>query len=253
VKIELGHITMEVETLGAGKPIVLLHGLGLTHTIWQNIAGLYKEQAQFILPDLRGHGGSELGAGDGTIEQYADDLLELLDKLNLGKVVLGGHSMGGYVALAFADKYPERVAGLVMIATNAGPDSEARKAQRQAEVENIRAVGTAEFAEALSLRLSDRSFVQNVSREIIAKTDPEGLCNAIIAISRRPDRLHVLAGLKVPILIAAGAEDLIVPQAVARVMAHANPGAKFVIMPEVGHMPMLAAPRTLGALLIVTG
>lgn len=115
MKIELGHITMEVETLGAGKPIVLLHGLGLTHTIWQNIAGLYKEQAQFILPDLRGHGGSELGAGDGTIEQYADDLLELLDKLNLGKVVLGGHSMGGYVALAFADKYPERVAGLVMI------------------------------------------------------------------------------------------------------------------------------------------
>jgi pimeloyl-ACP methyl ester carboxylesterase len=161
--------------------------------------------------------------------------------------------MGGYVALAFAEKYPEKLAGLVMIATNAGPDNDARKALRLAEVENIRAAGTAEFAEALSLRLSDSSFVPNVSREIIAKTDPEGLCNAILAISRRPDRLHVLAGLTAPLLIAAGAEDLIVPQAAARLMAHSNPNAKFVILPEVGHMPMLGAPRTLGALLIVTG
>ena len=253
MKIQLEHIAMEGESLGTGKSIVLLHGLGLNHSIWQNIAGLYKEQAQFILPDLRGHGGSELGAADGTIEQYADDILELLDKLELEKVVLGGHSMGGYVALAFAEKYPQRVAGLVMIATNAGPDSDARRAQRLAEVENIRAVGTAEFAEGLSLRLSDRSFVQNVSREIIVNTDPEGLCNAIIAIARRPDRLHVLTGLKAPILIAAGAEDQIVPQAAARLMARSNPNAKFVILPEVGHMPMLSAPRTLGALLIVTG
>jgi len=253
VKIQLKQIAMEVETLGTGKPIVLLHGLGLNHSIWQNIAGLYKEQAQFILPDLRGHGGSELGAADGTIEQYADDIVELIDKLGLEKVVLGGHSMGGYVALALAEKYPERLAGLVMIATNAGEDSPARKAQRVQEVENIRAVGTAEFAETLSLRLSDRSFVQAVSREIIAKTNPEGLINAIIAISRRPDRLHVLAGFPGPLLIAAGAEDLIVPQAAARMMAHSNPRAKFVIIPEVGHMPMLAAPRTLGALLIVVG
>ena len=253
MKIHLEHIAMEVESLGTGKPILLLHGLGLNHSIWQNIAGLYKEQAQFILPDLRGHGGSELGDANGTIEQYADDILEMMNKLGLEKVVLGGHSMGGYVALAFAEKYPEKLAGLVMIATNAGPDNDARKALRLAEVENIRAAGTAEFAEALSLRLSDSSFVQNVSREIIAKTDPEGLCNAILAISRRPDRLHVLAGLTAPLLIAAGAEDLIVPQAAARLMAHSNPNAKFVILPEVGHMPMLGAPRTLGALLIVTG
>ncbi len=133
MKIQLKQIAMEVETLGTGKPIVLLHGLGLNHSIWQNIAGLYKEQAQFILPDLRGHGGSELGAADGTIEQYADDIVELIDKLGLEKVVLGGHSMGGYVALALAEKYPERLAGLVMIATNAGEDSlpEKRSASRR--------------------------------------------------------------------------------------------------------------------------
>jgi len=63
--------------------------------------------------------------------------------------------------------------------------------------------------------------------------------------------MHVLAELKAPFLVAAGAEDLIVPQAAARMMAHANPQAKFVVVPEVGHMPMLAAPRALGALLIV--
>lgn len=251
MKLQLNDIAMEVETLGVGKPIVLLHGLGLNHTIWQNIAGLYKEQAQFILPDLRGHGGSQLGAANETIEQYAEDIRELLDKLKLEKVLLGGHSMGGYVALAFAEKYPERLASLVMIASNAGPDSDARKAQRLQEVENIKATGTSEFAETLSLKLSDRSFVQATSREMISQTDPDGLCNAIVAISRRPDRLHVLAELKAPFLVAAGAEDLIVPQAAARMMAHANPQAKFVVVPEVGHMPMLAAPRALGALLIV--
>jgi len=121
------------------------------------------------------------------------------------------------------------------------------------EMDNIRATGTAEFAETLSLRLSDRSYVQAVTREMIAKMDPDSLINAILAISRRPERLHVLSAFTGPLLIVAGAEDLIVPEAAARMMAHANPLAKFVIIPEAGHMPMLAAPRTVGAAIIIGG
>ena len=124
MKIKVNDISMHVEIVGEGKPIVLLHGVGLDHTIWLEMAQLYQDQARFVLLDLRGEGQSETGNANHTLEQMAEDVLGVLNQLGLDQVLLGGHSMGGYIALAFAEKHPERLAGLALIASNAGSDSE---------------------------------------------------------------------------------------------------------------------------------
>lgn len=250
MQINLPDLEMEVVMEGNGTSAVLLHGVGLDHTIWQPMVDLYASQMQFVLPDLRGQGKTQLNQADQTIEQMAEDILALIDNLALEKIVLGGHSMGGYVALAFAEKHPERLSGLVMIATNAGADPDAKKAQRYLDAEAIRQSGSKILAASLSPKLSGDPQIQSDMYELIANTSREGLANTQIAIARRPERFQVLASLTCPILVVAGAEDKIIPLEAAQAMAKANPKAKFVVIPGVGHMPMLEAPKTLGALLL---
>ncbi|HSN93455.1 MAG TPA: alpha/beta fold hydrolase, partial [Anaerolineaceae bacterium] len=108
---------------GEGLPIVLLHGLALDKSIWSPMVAAYASQALFITPDLRGHGKSAVGQADGTLGQIADDLLALLNALDLRRVCLLGHSMGGYIALEFATRYPERLASLVLLTSNVRADS----------------------------------------------------------------------------------------------------------------------------------
>ena len=85
MKARINGIEMYYEVLGEGKPIVLLHGLALDHSIWKEVVNAYSNQAKFIVPDLRGHGNSQTGDGDGTIEQFADDVLALIDLLGFEK------------------------------------------------------------------------------------------------------------------------------------------------------------------------
>ena len=150
MKIRVSDIDLNVESLGEGKPIVLLHGVGLDHTIWLEMAQHYQDQARFVLLDLRGEGKSETGNANHTLEQMAEDVLSVLNQLGLDQVLLGGHSMGGYIALAFAEKHPERLAGLALIASNAGNDSEEKKRQRLTAAEAILQHGTYVLANSLS-------------------------------------------------------------------------------------------------------
>ena len=250
MKIKVNDISMHVEIVGEGKPIVLLHGVGLDHTIWLEMAQLYQDQARFVLVDLRGEGQSETGNANHTLEQMAEDVLGVLNQLELDQVLLGGHSMGGYIALAFAEKQPERLAGLALIASNAGSDSDEKKAQRYADAEAILKHGSHVLANSMSPKLSFDPKIQEYTRKLIAATDPQGLANTQFAIAQRPERLKVLAALACPVLIAAGKEDQIVPAAAVQAMIQANPKAHSVFIPGAGHMPMMEAPRTLGALLV---
>ena len=103
---KLNHVHMYFEEQGQGKPVILLHGLALDGSIWSDVVNLFDDQAHFVVPDLRGHGRTETGNSNGSLEQFADDLLALADHLELEKFTLVGHSMGGYVSLKFAEKYP---------------------------------------------------------------------------------------------------------------------------------------------------
>lgn len=248
--LHLNDIEFYYEVYGEGAPVVLLHGLALDGSIWKEVANLYGDQARFILPDLRGHGRSGIGRADGSIEQFADDLVRLADHLGIERFTLAGHSMGGYISLAFAERHPQRLAGLIMVTSNARADTPEKKKMRLLEADETLIVGSSTLAESLAQKLSKSAEIQRLTYQILRKTDPEGIVNVQRAIAQRPNRLEVIRNLEVPFLAVAGKDDQIVEPEAAIEMADASRKGKAVVLPGVGHMPMLEAPTALGALII---
>jgi pimeloyl-ACP methyl ester carboxylesterase len=241
------------EIRGIGKPIFLLHGLALDHSIWLEMADYYADQAQFIIPDLRGHGRTALGDADATLEQFANDVIRLADHLGHEKFILAGHSMGGYIALALAEAYPERLAGLAMVTSNARADSPEKREGRLGDAKSVLTEGTKRIANTLIQRLMPEGELAQPDEhlcEVVLNSLPEGFANVLTAIANRPNRLAVIQSLLSPVLAIAGDKDQILPVEVALEPAdHARQGRK-VFLPGVGHMPMIEVPLTLGALLV---
>jgi 3-oxoadipate enol-lactonase len=249
----LNDLDMFYDIRGSGKPVYLLHGLALDHSIWLEMAEYYADQAQFIIPDLRGHGCTPLGNADGTIEQFASDVLQLADLLGHDQFILAGHSMGGYIALALADAHPERLAGLVTVTSNARADTPEKREGRLDEARRVLTEGTRSVGTDLIQRMMPADeFAQPDEHmcEVIMDSSSEGFANVQSAIARRPNRLAVLSSLTCPVMAIAGGKDQIMPVEVALEAAVHSPKGRTVCLPGVGHMPMIEVPYTLGALLV---
>ncbi len=244
---------MFYEIRGSGKPIFLLHGLALDHSIWLEMADYYADQAQFIIPDLRGHGHTPLGDADATLEQFARDVICLADHLGHKEFTLAGHSMGGYVALALAEMHPDRLAGLALVTSNARADSPEKREGRLGDARSVLIEGTERIANTLIQRLMpDGELAQPDEHlcEIVLNTSPEGFANVLTAIANRPNRLAVVQTLSCPVLTIAGDKDQILPVEVTLEPAGYARDGRRVFLPGVGHMPMIEVPLTLGALLV---
>jgi len=229
-----------------GQPIVLIHGLGLNRSIWHEVAAKHLANHRVILPDVRGHGESEAPPGPYTMTLLAEDILRLLDFFGISKAIVCGHSLGGYIALAFADRFLDRLAGLGLIATHSRADSEEKRASRHQTVEMIRKDGSIVLADSLAPKLSyDQDIIQK-SLATIAQTPPEGLIGVLPGMAQRPDCTSLLAGISVPSLVVAGEDDQIVDLEIAAEMADLLPDSQLLTIQGVGHMPMLEAPDVLG-------
>lgn len=247
---KLNHIHMYFEEQGQGKPVILLHGLALDGSIWSDVVNLFDDQAHFVVPDLRGHGRTETGNSNGSLEQFADDLLALADHLELEKFTLVGHSMGGYVSLKFAEKYPERLEGLVMVTSNARSDTPEKREARFAEADLVIGSGMAAIAETMVQKLTTLTEFRQKVVPIINNTDPNGFFNVQHAIASRKNQLNLLGNLSIPVLAIAGSEDQLMKSEVAYEMARASKLGSVVVLPGIGHLPMLEEPLALGSLIV---
>lgn len=249
----LENLDMFYEIRGSGKPVYLLHGLALDHSIWLEMAEYYADQAQFIIPDLRGHGHTPLGNADGSIEQFARDALQLADHLGHEQFILAGHSMGGYIALALAETQPERLAGLVLVTSNARADTPEKRESRLEEVSRVMVEGMQNIGKTLIQRMMpEGEFIQPDEHmcDVVLNSPSAGFSNVQTAIANRPNRQDVVRTLTCPVLAIAGCKDQLMPVEIALEAAeHARQGRK-VCLPGVGHLPMLEVPFTLGALLV---
>ena len=234
---------------GTGVPLVLIHGFPLDGSIWQEVIPFLETQFDLIVPDLRGFGSSGSVDESCTMTSMGDDLAGLLDHLGIGKVALAGHSMGGYVALAFARKYPKRVSSLALVSSQAAGDSEERKQGRYKMAEEVAQNGVGVVADAMAAKLSAVDRVQTFVLDLITRQSRTALICALRAMAEREDLVQALPAFRFPILLLHGDSDALIPIERAREIKSIVATAQLVEMTGVGHMPMMeAAARTAEAL-----
>lgn len=241
-KVNVAGIHIAYVRRGSGQPLVLIHGYPLDHTTWDEVAPLLEGYFDLIIPDLRGFGESDVMEADDSIIDFASDIAGLLDHLKVKRAFLAGHSMGGYVALAFAREFPERVSGLAMVSSQAQADSPERKEGRYATAKHVLERGVGEVVESMTPKLSGNPRVQAFVRGLMAKQRPLGVYTALTAMAERPDSTDLLSTFKFPVVIVHGDADALIPVERGREMKAALPSAYFVELAGVGHMPMIENP-----------
>jgi pimeloyl-ACP methyl ester carboxylesterase len=195
------------------KPtVVLLHGFLGDHTVWSEMAASLGKTYPIFTPDLPGHGNSPVLAKIHTMEMMARNLRQQLDELNAERVFLVGHSMGGYVALAFAKLFPKKVSGLCLFNSTVYPDSPQRQKDRLRAakiVEQNPAVFVREAIPALYYEKNHEVLRNKIERykEIAMSTPREGIIAAILGMKERQDHTELIRSGKFPVLYLAGEHD----------------------------------------------
>jgi pimeloyl-ACP methyl ester carboxylesterase len=244
--------TVDYEERGEGTPVVLVHGFPFDRSIWSAQLEELSDEARVIAIDLPGFGESEpLGEEEASIDGYADAIARLAGETGLDRLVIVGHSMGGYVALAFARRHPEMLAGLGLVCTRPGPDTEQARQGRYTMIENVRDKGAQAVVDAMLPRLLSSSTreeqpgVEEQTREVMLRQGSDGIIAALQAMASRPDSSPMLAQIEVPTAVIGGADDAIIPAAEEDLMAATIPGATQLRIDGAGHMPMLEQPERL--------
>ncbi len=238
--------TLAYEQRGEGLPVVLVHGFPLDSRMWANQLAL-SAGYRAIAPDLRGFGRSPSNEPF-TIESLADDVHALLAKIDALPCALAGFSMGGYVALAFAKKYPTDLRGLVLVDTRAGGDTAEGKVGREKSVQLVRQSGATAIADQMLPKLlvpEDQRRgpqVTHVVRQMIEACPPLTIEHALIAMRDREDYTTSLPSIAVPTLIVVGEKDAITPPEMSRAMHEAIPRSRLAVIPDAGHMSPLENP-----------
>ena len=242
-KVNINGIQIAYARKGTGKPLVLVHGYPLDHTIWDKIVSLLENDFDIIFPDLRGFGQSDVVESQYKILDMATDIAGLLDQLGFKKAAIAGHSMGGYISLAFARAYPDRVTGLGLIASQALADPPENKIGRYDAAEEIMKTGVEPVAEGMSTKLTPDERVQAYVRGLIAAQHPAGLAGALKAMAERDDSSSILSSFQFPVVLIHGKADELIPVQRAQEIKSAIPQATLMELSSVGHMPMMENPQ----------
>lgn len=240
--------------LGEGTPLVLLHAFPFSRQMWRLQYEGLTTQLHLVTPDLPGFGESPLSQEPPGVGVMAQGVLDTLDRLGLERVVLGGLSMGGYVAMEILRRRPAVVQGLVLADTKASPDAPAgaENRLRMAELlEQSRSprVLTHDVLPTLVGETTREEHPETVAwlREIVEETDPLAAAWAQRAMAARPDSFETLRQVRVPTLVVVGEEDRLTPPAEAESMAEAVPGAQLAVFDGVGHLSAAEAPDAFNA------
>jgi pimeloyl-ACP methyl ester carboxylesterase len=251
---------------GAGLPVVFLHPTPLDREYWrpltEDLAGV-----RAIVPDLRGHGISELGrklpvggfsrvpdAPVLTMGQLAADVLVLLDYLDVPEAIFAGCSIGGYVLLELWRRAPGRMSGLAFVCSKPQPDTEASLVRRAANIAEVRAAGTDALFNGMTQSLvgaTARERRPEIVAELRARMTltPEAAIAVQAGLAMRPDSVPTVATIAAPVLAIAGGEDSGVTAAEMEAFSAAPGGCEFHLLPDAGHLAAYEQPQKVAALL----
>ncbi len=205
--------TLTYHTKGQGFPVLYLHGFCESKEIWSEFIHPFQTGFQNVTVDLPGFGENVANTNYQSIDAMATEVYKFLQEQNLEKVVVIAHSLGGYVALALADKYPQVIAGLCLFHSTALADSEDKKQARNKTVENIKTNGLDKFLDSFipglfyKERHEELKPVIDHVRTLAGKSSAETAATVTKAMRDRPDRTHVLQQASYPVFFIAGKDD----------------------------------------------
>ncbi|MGD9991676.1 MAG: alpha/beta fold hydrolase [Salinivirgaceae bacterium] len=234
---------------GGGFPLVLLHGYLETKAVWNNFAEQLAVKHRVIIPDIPGHGHSELLAPVHSMELMADAINALLEHLKIDSCLMLGHSMGAYVMLAFAEKYPEKLAGMLVFHSSVYADTDEKKQNRLNEISLIEKGQLRQVIEQHLPRTFARPELpvhQANIEQLIHKAlqhHPQGVCALIRGMMERPDRQALIKKWNKPLAFIFGANDSFIPQAAALQMQTLNPRSQVYWLKHSGHMGFIEEPE----------
>ena len=233
---------------GQGFPVVLIHGFAEDGKIWKDCAGYLGKNFQLLIPDLPGSGKSEFNSSIKTIEDMARTIWAILDAEKISQCIVVGHSMGGYISLALAEKYPEQIKAIGLFHSTGYADTEDKKNTRRKSIGFIREHGASEFVRISSPNLFSADFSQR-SPEIIRSYirdyenfNAKSLIAYYEAMMARPDRTAVLKNFHGPVLFIMGEEDKAVPLQDVLQQTHLPSISYIKLLKKTAHMGMLENP-----------
>lgn len=233
--------------MGEGKPLVLIHAFPTDQRLWQTQQEELKEHFRVITLDLWGFGESSSVDGKAIpMTEYADEVKQLLDYLKIDKAIIAGESMGGYVALAFLEKYPNQTLGLVLSNSQAVADSPETKATREKTALDVLENGTENLingfmAKALSPYTSQQTKVY--LRHILTLQKSTAIASSLRGMALRSSTMAVLATTTIPILIITGELDNVISPQQSIDMHSFSKNSQLIILPNAGHLSNLEQPK----------
>ncbi len=233
---------------GAGPALILLHGFPLDRRIWLDAAAILCERFRVMIVDLPGFGQSP-PIGPFTMDSLAESVHDFLKARSIDSFILGGLSMGGYVAQAYAARFADQLRGLILINTKSAADTPEAKRGRDQMIELVRANGSAAVAEQMypkmiaPLTIQTKPGIADRVRTIMNECSPATIEHACTAMRDRPDYTAALSSYKFPTSIVTGQEDAIAPPAIATQMHASLRMGTLEIIPDAAHLSPLEQPQ----------
>jgi pimeloyl-ACP methyl ester carboxylesterase len=220
--------------------LVLIHGHGVDASIWSGIYAELVSEATVLKPDF-----SRL-TNHITIEGYAEELLATIQAARLEKVILVGHSMGGYIALAFAEQHPDMIQALVLYHSTALADDENRKQTRRQAIEEMQTKGAEPFIQKQMPKMVAPTYLPEKTQDLINRYQQlpaEAMIAGMAAMAGRPDRTQVLRQAKFPVLVVLGRDDQVIPYEKAVQLADLSNQVSIATIEQAGHLSMVEQPQ----------
>ncbi len=243
------------EIRGNGPPVVLLHPFPSHHEFWHPVAAALESRYRLVLPDLRGHGDSEIGEGPALMQKYASDIALMLDVNDIGQAAFVGCSIGGYILFEFWRRFRARITSLVLCDTRPQADNAEARANRLQAADAVLEQGTEPFIESMIPKLMGRTTVSTRpdlvagARAMMRKMSAEDISQVQRGMAERPDSVADLKTIKIPTLVAIGEEDVLSTVADGELMRQNIAGSQLKVVPKAGHYAAWEQPEAVGKIL----
>jgi len=243
------------ETRGEGPTVILLHPFPTHHEFWYPVIPALESRYRLILPDLRGHGESEVGQGPASMGKHVADIVRIMDAVGAGKAAFIVCSIGGYIMFEFLRRFRPRVSALAFCDTRPQPDTSEARASRLRAADAVLEQGTESFFQSMLPRLlgpttlSSRPDLAEGALRMMRRMSPEDVNLVLRGMAERPDSVPYLKHINLPALIIIGEEDVLSPPADGDLMRQNIPGSRLKLIPKAGHYAPWERPEAVAPLL----